>query len=647
MSRLSTRVRFILGSLLLLLPVLAVAALVVDQSFRRSQDQIVVNEFATADVVAQSISELIDGQQAALVALAGADAIRSIDKQPDQARMLMDDYRTSRPAINGVFLLKDGSNVVAQSGGIDIAGLPPGFKAAAEAALTGSQPTVSDSLLLEAAQIEVVAIIVPVYASPDSAAPSGAIGEFYSVERLIAGYQPTGGFANGSDIAIALISPSARVVSVPGTSTDPGKIFQDGPDLKNTMNVALGGQRSRTTFTDPTGLDRVTVAVPIALPGNDWAVLVSGPETTDFGPTESLIKRAVIAAAALVVLTIILAAILSGWLTSPFRQLASQARAISTGASAQYLEPTGPGDVTRLSQTIREMSDRLRAQVRDTESAREEIARQAERLRDLLRRTVRLQEDERRRIASDIHDAVSPLITGALYQAQAVRIAGANGNGHGTNGVSHDKDEDANDAQVGLKEVSDLLERAMRELHDVIFDLRPPDLDDIGIEAALQRHIDQVNRNGLPTTLNVTGEERRLSAEVRLAIYRIVQEALHNAVRHAQADEATVSIEWMPERLRVTIQDDGYGFESNGSGIRAGLGLMSMRERAASIGGAIEIVSRPGTGTAIIFERFRDVLDLSSDQANADLSESAEADDEPEGIIDGNVVDAGEEHVRL
>ena len=115
-------------------------------------------------------------------------------------------------------------------------------------------------------------------------------------------------------------------------------------------------------------------------------------------------------------------------------------------------------------------------------------------------------------------------------------------------------------------EVSDLLERAMRELHDVIFDLRPPDLDDIGIVAAIQRHVDQVNRSGLPCTLEVVGDERRLSPEVRLAVYRIVQEALHNAIRHARADESVVRIEWLPDRLRVTIQDDGSGFDADNAG---------------------------------------------------------------------------------
>ncbi len=203
---------------------------------------------------------------------------------------------------------------------------------------------------------------------------------------------------------------------------------------------------------------------------------------------------------------LLLSLLLGEWLTRPFRLLTSQAKALSTGAVVLDLEPVGPSDAASLSRTIREMADRLRAQIRDTESAREEIARQAERLRDLLRRTVRLQEDERRRIATDIHDAVSPLITGALYQAQAVRIArSTNGNGHGHDGANgHHPDQDEADAEIaGLQEVGDLLERAMRELHDVIFDLRPPDLDDIGLEAAIQRHVDQVNRSGLPCSLEV------------------------------------------------------------------------------------------------------------------------------------------------
>jgi signal transduction histidine kinase len=210
----------------------------------------------------------------------------------------------------------------------------------------------------------------------------------------------------------------------------------------------------------------------------------------------------------------------------------------------------------------------------------------------LLRRTVRLQEDERRRIASDIHDAVSPLITGALYQARAMRLT-SNGAGNG---------DDRQDTQ-SIVAITDLLERAMTELHDVIFALRPPDLDDLGVVAAIDRYVQQINRTGLPCQLEVVGEQPKLSPEARLGIYRIVQEALHNALRHADADEAVVKLESGEDILRVTIRDNGSGFDIEQETRPASLGLLSMRERAAAIGARLEIASRPGDGTVVILER--------------------------------------------
>ncbi len=159
---------------------------------------------------------------------------------------------------------------------------------------------------------------------------------------------------------------------------------------------------------------------------------------------------------------------------------------------------------------------------RDLEQAREAGAAQAAQLRDLNRRTVRMQEDERRRIAGEIHDAVSPLITGALYQARALRL-----------GPPDDPGRSVARRDSTLDSIGDLLSRAMEELHGVVFALRPPDLDDIGVVAAIERYIAQVQRPGITVRLEAEEDPPALTPEVRLAIYRIVQEALHNALRHA------------------------------------------------------------------------------------------------------------------
>jgi signal transduction histidine kinase len=154
-----------------------------------------------------------------------------------------------------------------------------------------------------------------------------------------------------------------------------------------------------------------------------------------------------------------------------------------------------------------------------------------------------------------------------------------------------------------LDSIGELLSKAMEELHGVIFALRPPDLDDIGVVAAIERYIAQVRRSGLNVQLEAEQEPPPLTPEVRLAIYRIVQEALHNALRHAAADEAVVRFEVIDDMLRVTIHDNGAGFNPQHTARPTALGLLSMRERAAAIGATFSVMSRPGDGTTVTVER--------------------------------------------
>jgi signal transduction histidine kinase len=143
----------------------------------------------------------------------------------------------------------------------------------------------------------------------------------------------------------------------------------------------------------------------------------------------------------------------------------------------------------------------------------------------------------------------------------------------------------------------------MEELHGVVFALRPPDLDDIGVLAAIERYIAQIQRSGLNVRLEAAEDPPALTPEVRLAIYRIVQEALHNALRHAAADEAVVSFETSDDTLRVTIRDNGAGFNPEIATRQTALGLLSMRERAAAIGATFSVTSSPGDGTTVMIER--------------------------------------------
>lgn len=618
--RWSLRTRFVAAAALCLLPLIGVVLYLLNQSQAHSREQLVDTEYTVADVVAQGLSATLDENLTALEDLSENAFVRGM--VATEAQATLDQVRRARPSLNGLFLLDAQGRVVTIAGGIDPTPLMPQFTETADKALTAGEPAVSNRLIVQGGGVDVIALLVPVLPDPGQTVEGktiGVVGAFLTVERLQQSFLT--GAAHTGETTIAVVADTGQVIVDRGNADVTSATLTD--DLKTgPVKQAVTGQRSREVYTDGSDDQRIAVFTPLGYPGVPWAVVVTSPSPAAYAPNQSALERGLLALAGAVVLTLVLAVIFGEMTARPLRQLTTQAAAITQGDLGQPLQPVGRGEVATLSSALRDMADRLTTQVRDTEAAREEVALQAERLRDLLRRTVRLQEDERRRIASDIHDAVSPLITGALYQARAIKLAGkGNGNGDGIGNGSGNGQANGDQAEEGLQAVNELLERAMAELHDVIFALRPPDLDDLGVVAAIERYVAQINRTGLPCSLEVIGTAHRLSPEARLGVYRIVQEALHNALRHAHADEAVVKMDWLDDRLRVTIRDNGSGFDPEQAANPTSLGLLSMRERAAAIGGTLEIASKPGMGTAIVLEQ-----PLGSELVPEALGESVDVD---------------------
>ncbi len=365
--------------------------------------------------------------------------------------------------------------------------------------------------------------------------------------------------------------------------------FPDSSADVFTMRGLSGGERI-ATYT-PLQLDNVDLAVVITTP-----VPESRLDTTwqRLLPIMGFTGIAVIAIAYAI-----------GELTSrSLDDLVDGSRRLAAGDYTRTIVPRSSGEIRELGTALATLQTRLEEQMSGAEEHQTERQRQTEQMRELLRRDLRMQEDERRHIASEIHDAVSPLITGALYQSRALLMA----NGGTTK----------ENVQETLDSVNKLLERASEEIHEIIFDLRPPDLDDIGVVAAIEAFVSTIQRTGLEARLEVVNDPPPLTPEVRLGIYRIVQEALHNVLRHAGADEAVVRLEHQDNTLRVTIRDNGTGFDPEKARRPTSLGLLSMRERAAAIDASFEIISRPGGGTAIIIER-KDTGSVMSDKLLDDL----------------------------
>lgn len=237
-----------------------------------------------------------------------------------------------------------------------------------------------------------------------------------------------------------------------------------------------------------------------------------------------------------------------------------------------------------------QLEQRVAERTEQLSRAREELFQKARQLQELLARTISIQEEERARIATDMHDGVTQLIVGAGYEIQAARERLA---------------AEPEVAEAKLQTAQALLDRIEAEVRQAIYDLRPPILSSAGLISALKGLCSEFQAlTGLPCLYRVTGDPLRLPAEVEVAVYRIVQQALHNVEAHAEAGTARVCLHFHAEGLRVVIKDDGRGFNppdvlANNS---RGLGLIGMQERAESIGGSLSMETSPGSGTRIILE---------------------------------------------
>jgi len=197
--------------------------------------------------------------------------------------------------------------------------------------------------------------------------------------------------------------------------------------------------------------------------------------------------------------------------------------------------------------------------------------------------------EERNRLARELHDAVTQKLFGLVLAAES-----------GAALLEHD---DAQQAGAQLQLVRELAREAMEELRSVIVHLRPAALESQGLAVALGKHVDVLRRTHKRAIELAVQGDAPVAAAVEGDAFRIAQEALHNALRHAGATRIAVVLRCEPGRVELSVTDDGVGFDPDAAGVRSRrLGLTTMAERARAAGGALEIVSAPGAGTTVRLE---------------------------------------------
>jgi signal transduction histidine kinase len=275
----------------------------------------------------------------------------------------------------------------------------------------------------------------------------------------------------------------------------------------------------------------------------------------------------------------ILVAVFLTWiLTRPILSLARATQEVAKGNFSPRVKRWANDEIGDLADAFNVMTEEL-AHTDELRRERESLRRQ------LMEKVITTQEDERRRIARELHDSTSQNLTSLIVGLRMMEAQCANC-------ASPTKAAD-------LRQVAS---KTLDEVHDLSMRLRPRVLDDLGLSAALERLAHEWQaRYKISADVAIQLNER-LPGDVETAIYRIVQEALTNIARHAQAKSASILIEKRGDTVRAIVEDDGIGFDVNTNHGERHLGLMGMRERAELLNGTLTIESTPQHGTSVFIE---------------------------------------------
>jgi signal transduction histidine kinase len=235
----------------------------------------------------------------------------------------------------------------------------------------------------------------------------------------------------------------------------------------------------------------------------------------------------------------------------------------------------GKGELIGAMNCFQDITERKRAE-KDLEDAHRK-------LKILSQRRVKVQEEERRHLARELHDEVGQALTAAKINLQAAM-----------------KESDGARSKR-IDETTAILEKLLGQVRQISIDLRPSTLDDLGLIPALRSLLDQQGRRAsVAVHLSAKDVPENLDPEIKTTCFRIAQEAITNAVRHANATRIDVDLSCENGNLRLHVRDDGKGFDAESSQEQTvGLGLIGIKERAALVGGRAKIVSSPNKGTTI------------------------------------------------
>lgn len=393
-------------------------------------------------------------------------------------------------------------------------------------------------------------------------------------------------------------------------STKPERIFTDSDhgrflagliQQKKSIVGSCHGCHEQGGFSDR---EREVIAfAPLA--NAPWGLNIRQAEGEALAPVFGIKRKFLVAGFLTTLVALLFAWGMARSVTMPLKVLAQAAARITQGNLDTPIRPLGEDEIGSLARSLDQMRVTLKASVdtiaegkRDLEkkvvqrthelqTLNQELKKQEELRSELLKKLILAQEEERKRIARELHDETSQDLATFLLSAET-SASGASGT-----------------LKEGFLRMKAIANRALDSIHRLIYDLRPSVLDDLGLSSALRWVAEtRIEAMGIDLSFKIVGVERRLEPEIETSLFRIGQEAISNIVRHAEANAVKITLEYGADLIRLEVEDNGRGFRPEGV-MTAGeksLGLLGMRERASLLGGCLSVASTPEAGARVTVE---------------------------------------------
>jgi signal transduction histidine kinase len=317
-----------------------------------------------------------------------------------------------------------------------------------------------------------------------------------------------------------------------------------------------------------------------------WSVVVGIPLDVLYAPVRHSTQILILVGVTTLAVALMLALLIGRRLACAITSLVKYAQMVGAGGPVG-LRPTGVYETDAVASSLHRASENLRQSIAERSQAAADLLASEDR-KHLLQQTVLVQEAERKRIARELHDSLGQYLTALQLGLSAI-------------GRRFAADAGTTEALAKLRA---LTSEIGCEVNRMAWELRPTALDDLGLETAVTQYLEEWGeRSRLHFDLQFNLGDQRLPQTVETTVYRALQEAVTNVVRHADAERVAVILETTGQQLQLIVEDDGRGFPSNetdsGEQRPLRLGLLGMRERLALVGGKLEIESSPGLGTTL------------------------------------------------